>query len=117
MCPLWRFRQKMAMPLTDNFDPVNRFMRPWVVAFQPLTQPLPVHDEPHRDPKYGKRIRTPAMQAGRVTRQLCLRDLFRSTATPVFDAVNHNERHQHRTHESFSRFMRDRILPQARASF
>jgi hypothetical protein len=30
MCPLWRFRQRMAIPLADKFDPVNRFMRPSV---------------------------------------------------------------------------------------
>jgi hypothetical protein len=43
---------------------------------------------PHGALKFGKVIRTPAMQAGLVTRRLRFRDIFRSTATPVIDVVN-----------------------------
>ena len=43
---------------------------------------------PHGALKFNKVIRTPAMQAGLVTRRLRFRDIFRSTATPAIYAVN-----------------------------
>jgi IS1 family transposase len=43
---------------------------------------------PHGALKFGKVIRTPAMQAGLVTRRLRFRDIFRSPAIPVIDVVN-----------------------------
>jgi transposase InsO family protein len=45
---------------------------------------------PHRALKFGKVLRTPAMQAGLVMRRLRLRDIFRSTATDVIYAANNN---------------------------
>jgi hypothetical protein len=44
---------------------------------------------PHRALKFGKVIRTPAMQAGLVARRLRFRDIFRSSATRMNYAVNY----------------------------
>jgi transposase InsO family protein len=43
---------------------------------------------PHRALKFGKVIRTPAMQAGLVARRLRFRDIFRLRATRVMYAAN-----------------------------
>jgi hypothetical protein len=44
---------------------------------------------PHRVPKFGREVRTPAMQAGLVTKQLSFRDIFtgRGFSLRVFVAV------------------------------
>ena len=47
-----------------------------------------MRDRPEAQLKFGKVIRTPAMQAGLVARRLRFRDIFRSSAPGVIDAVN-----------------------------
>ena len=75
------------MPLADKFDPVNRFMRPWVGLLQQLTQPLPVHDEPLR-PLLG----TVGGKQTHVTlaRNIC-RDDERPTSSTQIERSDHPE--------------------------